>query len=102
MSRAQFLALLVGSLLVLLALVLQVTFSIKAQGAQRQVVIAQQTITTGRDCDVRLQQLATRIYQVGTQYQDQALKDLLVRQNIAVKLPPNAAPTQPNTGATLR
>ena len=91
MNRNQFWVLITGSCLVVLFLFLQVFLSRQAQYAQARLIAAQQVVTEGRNCDVRLRQLATRIYQVSTQTQDQALKDLLTRQQISVP----AAATQP-------
>jgi hypothetical protein len=96
------------SALVALFLLLQAIFTTQAQRAQAEVARAQETISQGQACETRWRQLATRIYQVGQQTQDQALKDLLTRQGINVRVATNApsatapaapAPTAPETPA---
>ncbi len=96
MNRTQHGLLVAGSLLVIILLLLQVLFARQAQAAQARIVNAQQVVTEGRNCELRLRQLATRIYQLSQQ--DQGLKDLLVRQQIAVNPPaPAAAAPAPST-----
>jgi hypothetical protein len=96
MNRFQYWALIAGSSLVVLLLVLQVVFARQAQYAQARLLGAQQVITQGNNCHVRLQQLANRIYQLSVQTQDQGLRDLLVRQQIPFpSSPANNAPAQP-------
>jgi hypothetical protein len=104
MSRTQHSILIAGSSLVILFLLLQVVFARQAQYAQAHLLAAQQVITDGRSCDVRLRQLAARIYQLGQQTQDQGLKDILARQQISVQSAPatNAAPAQPMAAPVQR
>jgi hypothetical protein len=85
MNRIQFFTAIALSSLVVLFLFLQVLFATQLQHAQGQIAWAQQTVTNGRASENQRRQLALRIYQVGQQQQDQQLKDLLVRQGIAVK-----------------
>jgi hypothetical protein len=95
MSRTQHSILIAGSSLVILFLLLQVVFARQAQYGQARLLAAQQIVTDGRNCDMRLQQLATRIYQLSIQTQDQGLKDLMTRQHFVTPPATNAAPAQP-------
>jgi len=85
MNRIQFWILIVLSCLVVLCLGLQAVFVHQAQRVQGQIAAAQQEVAKGRNSENVLRQLIGRIYQVGQQSDDQQLKDLLVRQQIAVK-----------------
>ena len=104
MTRTQHWILLAGSCLVVLFLLLQIVFARQAQYAQARLLTAQQVITDGRNCDVRLRQLAAHIYQLSQQTQDQGLKDILARQQITVQSPPatTAAPAQLATPPAIR
>ncbi len=99
MTRTQHWILLAGSCLVVLFLFLQVLFAREAQYGQARLLAAQQAITNGRECAVRLNQLATRIYQLSIQTQDQGLKDLMTRQHFVAPAT-TAAPVQPATPPT--
>lgn len=90
MNRPQFWILIAGSTLLVLALLLQVICARSAQYAQGRALAASQFVNQGRAADTQLQQLAMRIYQVGNQNNDQALKDLLTRQRIIINNPTNA------------
>jgi hypothetical protein len=87
MTRIQFWFLTVASAVLVLLLLLQVLLARDAQYAQARVLQAQQVVTQGRASDAQLRQLASRVYQVSQQTQDQGLKDLLVRQHIFVNPP---------------
>jgi hypothetical protein len=88
MNRIQFWVLTGLSSVVVLFLILQVIFVRMAQYEQARVMAARQVIQEGQQCDVRLRQLAGRVYQLSQQTQDAGLKDLLTRQQITVTPPP--------------
>jgi hypothetical protein len=76
--------------LVAVFLGLQAIYAKLSQHSQLEVVAAQQTIQEGQASEQRRRQLAVRIYQVAQQNQDQALRDLLTRQGITIKVNPQA------------
>jgi hypothetical protein len=89
MNRNQFWILTGGSCLIVFFFVLQAVFAAQARAGQVRVLQAQQLITQGGQCYTRVRDLATRIYQVSQQTQDQQLKDLLTRQHV---ITPSSAP----------
>jgi hypothetical protein len=88
MNRVQFAIVVALSSLVVVFLFLQAVFAKLAQHAQLRIVAAQQVIQEGQACEGRRRQLAIRVYQVIQQTNDQALKDILLRQGITVKAAP--------------
>ena len=84
MNRVQFWILLSASSLIVILLLLQLFFARSSAYQQARLLQAQQVVNDGRTCEVRVRELAQRIYQVSQQTQDQGLKDLLARQNITV------------------
>jgi hypothetical protein len=93
MTRVQFWILIAGSSLVVFFLLLHVIFGHMAENAAVRVQFAQQVVAAGRSRDADLRQLATRVYQVSAQSQDQGLKDLLTRQHVTINQTPAAAPS---------
>jgi len=101
MTRNQYWTLFGGACFVALLLLFQLVTSRNAQFAQARIMAAQQVISEGRNCDLRTRQLATRIYQLAQQTQDQGLKDLLARQQIVSNVPPAAPAGAPAAAAPM-
>lgn len=97
MNKIQFWVLTALSIFIVVILGLQIVLLRMANYDQARVAQAQQIIQEGQACDVRVRQLAARIYQVAQQTQDQGLKDLLTRQQITLApQPANQDTTVPN------
>jgi flagellar basal body-associated protein FliL len=94
MNRNQFWILTAGSGLVVFLLLLQAVFAWESRSNEVKAAEVQQTIAQGGQCYTRVRALATRIYQVSQQTQDQALKDLLTRQHVVT---PSSAPAESST-----
>jgi hypothetical protein len=86
MNRIQFWLLVSLSSLVLVVLISQAGFAVWSERIQVKLLGVQQIIQQGRACDQRWRQLIGRIAEVSQKTQDQALKDLLTRQGITVKV----------------
>jgi hypothetical protein len=97
MSRVQHLVLIVLSSVVFFFLVVQAASSLWLQQLQKNLFRAQEIVQQGRVCDQRWRQLIGRIAEVGQKTQDQALKDLLTRQGITVRV--NPAPTSDSSSS---
>jgi|ERR1700677_1956752 len=82
MNRIQFFVLLGLSSLVVLLLISQVVLAHQVAAGQLKLAQAQQQINQAQVFQGDLKQLAVRIFQDSEKTQDQALKDLLKRQQI--------------------
>jgi hypothetical protein len=95
MNRVQFLIVTTLSGIVALCIFLQIIF-VRLLGAdQSRLRDTEQALQAGQNDFNHLQQIATRVAQLAQQQNDQALRDLLARQNIQIK--PNA--DEANSGA---
>ncbi len=88
MNRIQFWSLNALSGLVVVLLLAQILLVRQSNFEQNRLALAQQAVTQGQAFSGNLKQLALRIVQVSQQTNDQALKDLLARQQISFT--PNA------------
>ena len=82
MNRIQFWTLIALSGLVVVLLLAQVLLVRQSNFEQNRLALAQQALSQGQAFQGNLKQLAMRIVQVSQQTNDQALKDLLARQQI--------------------
>jgi hypothetical protein len=103
MNRIQFLILTSLSGVIALCIFLQIIFVRMSQSQEQRLGLANAQLQEGQAYYTHLQQIGGRIAQVAQQQQDQALKDLLVSQNLVSPAPAAgsapAAPT-PTTPAT--
>jgi hypothetical protein len=91
MNRVQFWILNGLGIVLVVLFGLHIFLSNLAVSGQNRMVSVQRFLQEGQYCDTRVRQLATRIYQVSQQTQDQALKDLLTRQDIRIAPPQQQA-----------
>lgn len=75
------------SSLVVLLLLTQGILGHIVDSQQQQILSARETINEGQQSETRLQQVAYALNGVAAQTNDQALKDILTRQNIVVRVP---------------
>jgi hypothetical protein len=95
MNRAQFLIVTTLSGIVALCIFLQIIF-VRLLGAdQSRLRDTEQALQAGQSDFTHLQQIATRVAQLAQQQNDEALKDLLTRQQIQIKAPDDANSTAP-------
>jgi len=87
MNRTYFWILTCLSSLIALLLIFQIILIRITTYDQSLLAQKQQFVNQGQQCEIRMRQLATRIYQVSQQTQDQGLKDLLTRQQITITPP---------------
>jgi hypothetical protein len=99
MNRTQYWLLVTLSCLVVIFLAAQAGFSVWSVKVQSRLITAQQVIQQGRACDQRWRQLIGRIVEVGQKSQDQALKDLLTRQGITVRVNPDSSSSSSQSSA---
>lgn len=83
MNRIQFWSLNALSGLVVVLLLAQILLVRQSNFEQNRLALAQQALSQGQAFQGNLKQLAMRIVQVSQQTNDQALKDLLARQQIS-------------------
>ncbi len=88
MTYPRFLVLTILSSFIALCVLLQIIFVRMVQADELRLKQAELMLQEGQNCYGRLQQIAARVAQVSQQQQDQALRELLTRQNIQIK--PNA------------
>jgi hypothetical protein len=100
MNRLQFIIVTSLSAVIALCIFLQIILVRISATDDQRAREAQASIQQGQLCLNRLQQIAGRIAQVAQQQDDQALKDLLTRQNIQIK-PAPAADTTTTTPAPM-
>ncbi len=97
MNRTYFWILTYLSSLIAILLILQIVFVRMTTYDQARLVQRQQIVNEGQAYDLHVRQVAARIYQLSQQ--DQALKDLLNRQQITIAPPTdgsaNAEPAAP-------
>ena len=94
MNRNEFLIVTGLSGLVFVLLVLQIVFVRTANYDQARVMQAQQYINQGQVCLNNLQKVAMRTAQLSQTTGDQGLKDLMVRQQIAIGPAPSQTPSE--------
>jgi HAMP domain-containing protein len=95
MNRIQFLIVTILSGIVALCIFLQIIF-VRLLGAdQSRLRDTEQALQAGQNDFTHLQQIATRVAQLAQQQNDEALRDLLARQNIQIKANPDAATSTP-------
>jgi hypothetical protein len=105
MNRVQFIIVTTLSGIVALCIFLQIIFVRLLGSDQARLRDTEQALQAGQADFTHLQQVATSIAQLAQQQNDQALKDLLVRQQIQIKAPdeansaPPAAPAAPAPAA---
>ena len=103
MNRPQFITLTSLSVAIAVCLLLQIVFSRISAADEIRLGKTEEALKQGQLCFTRLQQVAGRIAQVSQQQNDQALKDLLTRQNIQIKAPAAtgtaSSPAAPETPA---
>jgi hypothetical protein len=100
MNRTHFSILTGLSSLIAILLVLQIIFVHLIKQDQIRLAQRQQIVTEGQAYDLHARQVATRIYQVSQQAQDQGLKDLMIRQQISVTPSPDATTNAEPAAAT--
>ena len=89
MNRVQFIIVTTLSGIVALCIFLQIIF-VRLLGAdQSRLRDTEQALQAGQSDFNHLQQIATRVAQLAQQQNDQALRDLLARQNIQIKANPD-------------
>ena len=98
MNRIQFFVLIGLSSLVVVLLIGHIFLVRQTNFEQNRLAAAQQVISQGQAFGGNFKQLALQIGQDSQSKSDQALKDLLTRQNITYN--PNPAPGPENTNAT--
>ena len=106
MNRVQFLIVTTLSGIVALCIFLQIIF-VRLLGAdQSRLRDTEQALQAGQNDFNHLQQIATSVAQLAQQQNDQALRDLLARQQIQIKAPdqgnasaPAPAPAAPAPAA---
>src|SRR5277367_2199312 len=91
MNRNEFLIVTCLSALVAILLIVQVVVARMAGYEQTQVYRAQQYISQGEVCLKNLKQVALRTAQLSQQKDDQGLKDLMARNQIAIGNPNQGA-----------
>ena len=95
MNRLQFLIVTILSGIVALCIFLQIIF-VRLLGAdQSRLRDTEQALQAGQNDFTHLQQIATRVAQLAQQQNDEALRDLLARQNIQIKANPDEATSAP-------
>ncbi len=99
MNRIQFWILTGLSGVVLLLLVGHIFLVRQTNFEQNRLVAVQQAVNQGQAFQSNFKQLAVRIYQLSQQSQDPGLKELLVRQQIAIS-PGDSTSTSTNTTET--
>jgi hypothetical protein len=85
MNRVQFIIVTTLSGIVALCIFLQIIFVRLLGSDQTRLRDTEQAMQSGQNDFTHLQQIATRVAQLAQQQNDQALKDLLARQNIQIK-----------------
>jgi predicted negative regulator of RcsB-dependent stress response len=102
MKRIEFFILTGLSSLVVLLLIGHIFLVRQAAFEQNRLSVAQQIVTEGQTAQNNLKQVAIRIYQDSQKTQDQALKDLMTRQQISFKPTESAtsAPADTTTAPT--
>ena len=93
MNRTQFIIVTTLSAVIALCIFLQIIFSRISAADEIRLGNTENALKQGQLCFTRLQQVAGRVAQVAQQQNDQALKDLLVRQNIQIKAPATTGTT---------
>lgn len=93
MNRTYFWILTFLSCLIAVLLVTQIILGRITANDRILLAKRQELINTGQTCDRQAREVATRIYQLAQQTQDQGLKDIMTRQQIVVSpASTNAAP----------
>ena len=90
MSRIKFIILICLSVVVSLALILQLIMARIAASDENRLRVTAEGLQSGQVSYNQLQQIANWTAQVAAQKNDQTLRDLLTRNNIQIK--PNTAP----------
>jgi hypothetical protein len=91
MNRVQFIIVTTLSGIVALCIFLQIIFVRLLGSDQSRLRDTEQALQAGQNDFTHLQQIATRVAQLAQQQNDQALKDLLARQQIQIKANPDDA-----------
>jgi hypothetical protein len=99
MNRLQFIIVTTLSGVIALCIFVQIIVVRLSSTDELNIQKAQATLQQGQLCFTRLQQIASRVAPVAQTQNDQVLKDLLTRQNIAIKPPTadNSATSAPTT-----
>lgn len=100
MNRIHFLILTGLSSLIAILLILQIVFVHMTKQEEARLVRVREIVTEGQAYDLHARQVATRIYQVSQQTQDQGLKDLMTRQQISIAPPADSATNAEPAAAT--
>lgn len=99
MNRLQFIIVTSLSGVIALSLFLQVIFARISAADEIRLRNTESKLQDGQLCLTHWQQIAQRTAQLSQQQNDQALKDVLTRQGLTLKINTNSAPAAPGAAA---